>query len=128
MTESDPKAVVKEFFERMSNPETQGTVGELFSDRAVITRPGQTYVGATAAEEFVEGVGQRLEWVDKEFDRWITSGSEVVSIGRLYGVDGEGEAFSDVRYIDVYSVRDDKITRLDIWNDLTVEGIVGRGV
>ncbi|WP_254838890.1 nuclear transport factor 2 family protein [Natronomonas marina] len=127
MTESDPRAVVEEFFERMSDPETQATVGELFADRAVITRPGRTFVGDTAAEEFVEAVGQRLEWVDKEFDRWIQSGSEVASIGRLYGVNNDGDAFSDVRYIDVYSVSDGEITRLDIWNDLASEGIVEPG-
>jgi len=64
------------------------------------------------------------------FDRWIESGSEdgnggrIVSIGRLSGVDGGGEPFEDVRYVDVYEVRDGLIRRLDVWNDLATEGIV----
>jgi ketosteroid isomerase-like protein len=48
----------------------------------------------------------------------------VVSIGTLSGVDRESEPFEGVRYVDVYEVREGRITRLDVWNDLAVDGVV----
>lgn len=100
------------------------SIGELFADEAVITVPGARFQGPTAAEEFLAFLSPRYEWAAKEFDRWIETDDEVVSVGTLYGVDDDGERFEDVRYVDVYEVRDGAIRRLDVYNDLAVEGVV----
>lgn len=118
-----PRAVVDEFFARMED-ERRETVGELFHDDATITLPGATFSGPTAASDFLDFLAPRYEWAAKEFDRWTEAGATVVSIGTLYGVDNDGETFEDVRYVDVYEVEDEQIRRLDIWNDLAVEGVV----
>jgi ketosteroid isomerase-like protein len=118
-----PRAVVEEFFDRMADDRRE-TVGELFADDAVVTLPGATFEGSDAAAEFLAFLEPRYEWAGKEFDRWITAGPHVVSLGTLYGVDNDGDEFEDVRYVDVYEVRDGLIRRLDIWNDLAVDGVV----
>ena len=130
MAKTDPeptqaaRSVAEEFFARLDNADRRDTVGELFADNAVIIRPGRRFEGEKAAEEFLAASQGRYEWAAKEFDRWIEAGDEAVSIGRLYGVDVDGQRFEDVRYVDVFTVVDGEITRLEIWNDLSTEGIV----
>jgi limonene-1,2-epoxide hydrolase len=121
---SDPRAVVEDFFDRMSDDDQRPTIGDLFADDAVIALPGKEFQGTDAPEEFLAFLAPRYEWADKEFDRWITTGNYVVSIGTLYGVDNAGDEFSDVRYVDIYEVEDGEIQRLDIFNDLAVDGVV----
>lgn len=119
-----PRALVESFFERMQTD--RDSIGEFFADDSVITLPGARFEGADAPAEFLAFLDPRYEWAAKEFDRWIESGPSVVSVGTLYGVDDDGEPFEGVRYVDVYEVENGKITRLDIWNDLLVDGIVDR--
>jgi len=122
---SEPRAVVEEFFERMADDDRRRTVGELFAPDAVITVPGERFEGPESPAEMLEFFGPpRYEWADKEFDRWITAGPHVVSLGTLYGVDSDGETFEDIRYVDVYEVREGLIRRVDIYNDLAAEGVV----
>ena len=118
-----PREVAEEFFAWMED-ERRETVGELFADNAVITLPGATFEGPDAASEFLAHLAPRYEWAAKEFERWIETDREVVSIGTLYGVDNDGEEFSGVRYVDVYEVEDGLVQRVDIWNDLAVGGVV----
>ena len=121
---SEPRDIVEEFFDRMGDDDRRGSVGELFADDAVITLPGATFEGPEAADQFRSFLAPRYEWADKKFDRWITAGEHVVSIGTLYGVDNDGEEFSDVRYVDDYEVEDGQIRRQDSYIDLTVDGVV----
>lgn len=120
---TDPREIVEDFFARMAD-ERRESVGELFATDAIIELPGARFEGPDAPSAFLEYLAPRYEWAEKTYDRWIETDRVVVSIGRLHGVDNEGEAFSDVRYVDVYEVEDARITRLDIWNDLAVEGVV----
>jgi len=124
MATRSPRDVVEEFFARLEGDDRRETVDELFVEDAVITRPGATFEGPDAPAAFLAASAERYEWVAKRYDRWIECEDGVVSIGRLYGVDNDGERFDDVRYVDVYEVEDGQIARLDIWNDLTVDGVV----
>jgi len=121
---TEPRAVVEEFFDRMAEEERRQTIDELFAEDATITVPGGTFRGPEAPGEFLAFLAPRYETAAKEFDRWIEAGPHVVSIGTLYGVDNDGAEFDDVRYVDVYEVRDGAIQRLDVWNDLAVDGVV----
>lgn len=120
----EPRAIVTEFFERMADDERRQTVGELFADETVITVPTARFEGPNAATELLAFLEPRYERAEKEFDRWITTGDHVVSLGTLYGTDNDGETFDDVRYADVYRIEDGKIARLDIYNDLAADGVV----
>jgi limonene-1,2-epoxide hydrolase len=119
-----PRAVVEEFFDRMEHDEERATIGELFAADTIITLPGTTFTGPDAPRAFLDFLAPRYEWAAKEFDRWVTTDETVVSIGTLYGVDTDGEAFSGVRYVDVYEIEDGLIRRLDVYNDLAAEGVV----
>ncbi len=122
--DESPRAVVETFFDRMADPDRRSSVGELFSDDAIITLPGVRFEGEHAAEEMLEWLAPRYEWVEKDFDRWLETGDHVVSQGTLYGVNNDGEAFDGVRYVDVYKVEDGQITRVDIYNDLAATGVL----
>ncbi|MGM0449132.1 MAG: nuclear transport factor 2 family protein [Methanobacteriota archaeon] len=123
MTRS-PRETVEEFFERMADDAGRDTIGELFDDDAVVTLPGARFEGPDAAASFLAFLEPRYERAGKEFGRWTVDGDRVVSQGTLHGVDNDGESFEDVRYVDVYEVRDGTIRRLDVYNDLAVEGVV----
>ncbi|MBP1902884.1 ketosteroid isomerase-like protein [Halorubrum trapanicum] len=119
-----PRETVEEFFERMGDPDERRTVGELFADDAVVTVPGARFEGPDAAASFLEFLTPRYERASKAFGRWTVDGDRVVSQGTLHGVDNDGTHFEDVRYVDVYEVREGAIRRLDVYNDLAVEGVV----
>lgn len=120
----EPRDIVAEFFERMADDERRQTVGELFTEETVITVPTAQFEGPDAATELLAFLEPRYERAQKEFDRWITTDDHVISLGTLYGTDNDGEAFDDVRYADIYRIKDGKIARLDIYNDLAAEGVV----
>ncbi|CDK41153.1 nuclear transport factor 2 family protein [Halorubrum sp. AJ67] len=119
-----PRETVEEFFERMADPDERETVGELFADDAVVTVPGARFEGPDAAASFLAFLEPRYERAGKSFGRWTVDGDRVVSQGTLHGVDNDGEGFEDVRYVDVYEVSEGTIDRLDVYNDLAVEGVV----
>lgn len=119
-----PRAVVEAVFARMADPERRETIGDLFREDAVITVPGDRFVGPDAPSAMLAWLEPRYEWAEKEFDRWLESGDHVVSLGTLHGVDNRGDRFEDVRYADVYEVVDGEIVRMDIYNDLAAVGVV----
>ena len=118
------RKVVEEFFDRMADDGQRTTVSELFSETTVITLPATRFEGADAPEQMLRFFSGRYEWAAKEFDRWIVTDNQVISIGTLYGVDEDGDEFEDVRYVDIFTLDDGLITRLDIYNDLAAEGVV----
>lgn len=118
-----PKKIAKEFLTRLEDNRRE-TVDELVAKEAVITVPGARFEGAEATQQFLDHYNPRYHWAKKRFGRWIETEKEAVSIGTLYGEDNDGESFSDVRYIDVYEVKDGLIQQLDIWNDLLIDGVV----
>lgn len=71
-------------------------------------------------------------WVRKHRDRFLVGEPEgpdthVVSLGRLYGERIDGTTFDDVRYVDVFVLRDGLIVEQLVWNDLCETGISSSG-
>jgi ketosteroid isomerase-like protein len=52
----------------------------------------------------------------------------VTSIGTFYGEKLDGSTFDGIRYIDVFTLRDGRIVRQEVWNDLAETGIVQASV
>lgn len=79
-------------------------------------------------QELVTSAKGRYQWVRKHRDRYFVGHdgdtTTVTSIGRLYGVDLNGEPFEDIRYVDVFVIKDGKITEQIVWNDLAETGVV----
>lgn len=65
----------------------------------------------------------RYKWVKKKFERTdvVAGGTPhetiVYQLGTLYGEWPDGTPFSGNRYVDRYTLRDGKITRMEVWND-----------
>lgn len=75
--------------------------------------------------------GTRYNWVRKHRDRYFVGAGEapgelsVTSMGRLYGENLRGLPFSDIRYVDVFVIRDGAIREQLVWNDLAVRDVLG---
>lgn len=63
----------------------------------------------------------RYAWISKQItgrDAWESEGSlRVLIMGFLSGEWREGGAFSNVRFVDWFELRDGKIARQHVWND-----------
>jgi len=91
-----------------------------------ITFPGGKVFASQG--EMVEASRGRYEWVKKTFeqaDSFARGDERVVYVmGALYGVNGHGVAFSNVRYIDRFVIREGLIVQQDVWNDLAESGVL----
>ncbi|MCH8182938.1 MAG: nuclear transport factor 2 family protein [Proteobacteria bacterium] len=76
----------------------------------------------TQLEELIEGSKGRYRNVRKVFERFdeaeTPDGTIVYSIGTLTGEWPDGTAFSGIRYIDRFLVRDGKFIATWVWNDM----------
>ena len=124
MTTQTPREVLETLFERLADPERRDSATELFTETATIRRPGACFDGPNAPEAYVSAGDSRYRTIAKDVQRWIETDDEAVSIGTLYGVTADGEEFEGVRYVDIATVEDGRISRLEIWNDIEVDGVV----
>lgn len=73
-------------------------------------------------DAMVAGAATRYRFVGKHFDRrdsWTTpEGEGVLIAGRLYGEWLDGSTFEDIRFVDLFDLRDGKIWRQHVWNDM----------
>lgn len=84
-------------------------------------------------QEMAQASKGRYAWVKKHRtdysvgERTTPDGNTeqvVTSIGTLYGEKLDGTSFEDIRYIDVFTVRDGLIVRQEVWNDLAESGVL----
>jgi hypothetical protein len=81
----------------------------------------------TSLQEMAQGAKGRYNWVKKrrtDFSTCDTGADTVVtSRGTLYGEGVDGTPFADIRYIDYFVIRNEKIVEQHVWNDLAELGI-----
>ena len=82
--------------------------------------------------EVARAAQERYRWARKRFETWDVAaqpdGSAVVVVsGTLYGQALDGTAFSGIRFIDRFVIRDGRITLHQVWNDLAKSGIPAGG-
>lgn len=99
---------------------------KFLAPNVVLEFPAKVTYGSL--QELVANAKGRYQWVRKHRDRYFVGQdgdtTTVTSIGRLYGVDLNGEPFEDIRYVDVFVIKDGKITEQIVWNDLAETGVV----
>ena len=105
------------------------------ADGVEIVFPGnRTYASLQQMAQASKG---RYAWVRKHRtdysvgERTAPDGATeqiVTSIGTLYGEKLDGSPFDGIRYIDVFTIRDGRIVRQEVWNDLAETGIVQTGI
>ena len=85
-----------------------------------MTFPGNRHYARL--EDLIEGSKGRYRNVRKVFERFdeaeTPDGTVVYSIGTLTGEWPDGTAFSGIRYIDRFLVRDRKFIATWVWNDM----------
>lgn len=104
---------------------------DYLADGVQLIFPGnRTY---SSLQEMAQASKGRYAWVKKQRtdyavgERTAPDGvteQVVTSIGTLYGEKLDGSSFEGVRYIDVFTLRDGRIVRQEVWNDLAESGIV----
>lgn len=93
---------------------------EMLSDNVLMTFPGD--LEFTSLDQFITWAVGCFNAVAKTFDRFdeidLPGESVVYCKGRLNGEYSDGTPFSNVRFIDRFTVVDGKITDQQVWNDL----------
>lgn len=104
---------------------------DYLADDVQLIFPGnRTYA---SLQEMAQASKGRYAWVKKHRtdysvgERTADDGAieqVVTSIGTLYGEKLDGTPFEGIRYIDVFTVRDGRIVRQEVWNDLAETGVL----
>ncbi len=103
---------------------------EFLADGVHLIFPGNR--SYASLQEMAQASKGRYAWVKKHRtdyavgERTAPDGATeqvVTSIGTLYGEKLDGAPFEGIRYIDVFTLRDGRIVRQEVWNDLAETGI-----
>jgi phenylpyruvate tautomerase PptA (4-oxalocrotonate tautomerase family)/ketosteroid isomerase-like protein len=117
----DASALVREFLALMQARDLAAAQGFLAPDFSMHF-PGSAPM--QRLEELVQWGRQRYRSVAKSFERfdecWSGDGAVVTCSGQLHGVWLDGSAFEGVRFLDRFDIRDGRIQRQDVWNDLAL--------
>ena len=120
----DASALVHDFLDRMQQRDLPAAQVLLAPDFEM------TFPGAPAMQQ----LGQLVQWsrgrylnVAKDYERfdecWTDEGAIVYCFGLLRGTWLDGKAFEAIRFIDRFEVREGKICRQDVWNDMALHSI-----
>ncbi|MGB2202378.1 MAG: nuclear transport factor 2 family protein [Pseudooceanicola atlanticus] len=121
---SDPVAearkVVETYLELSMVPDPEGASAWLAPDFRMTFTGGRRMSGPADSAAFN---ARRYAWVKKRFLRTDaaldpdTGEVRVFNTGYLYGEWPDGTPFETNRYIDIFTVRDGRITETQVWND-----------
>lgn len=116
-----PEQLVRDFLAAMEARDLRAA-SALLADDFQMTFPGG--VEMTRLEELVAWASERYRFVHKRFDAFDTCDkadhSVVVCHGELSGEWPDGSSFAGVRFIDRFEVRDGKLARQAVYNDLAL--------
>jgi ketosteroid isomerase-like protein len=114
------KEIVEAYLERSMVPDPVGAAAYVADDFEVIFTGGRRFAGPADTTAFN---AKRYKWVKKRFLRTDaaydaeTGSVYVYNTGYLYGEWPDGTPFETNRYMDMFVVRDGKITSTNVWND-----------
>lgn len=114
----DPQEIVRQYLQSMEARDltaAQALLGAGF----VMQFPGAAPM--TQLSDLIDWAGPRYQSVTKSYEGFdvATSGGTVVFCrGTLSGIWPDGTPFEGIRFIDRFELRDGKITRQDVWNDI----------
>jgi hypothetical protein len=125
MTISNEIEIVDEYLRLFGERRIEEAAAYL-AQGALLIFPGRAQFADLPA--MLEDAAKRYRSVQKHRDEFFvgTRASDgatmCVSSGRLYGTTLWGTAFADVRYIDLFIIRDGLIHEQHVWNDLAETG------
>lgn len=117
-TTEQARMIAKDFLEASMIPDPAKAASFLADDATIFFTSGTLM---TNPREMAAYNASRYKWVKKKlgiFDVAIADDCVVVySVGTLFGEWPNGTPFEGNRYIDRFEIRNQKITRIDVWND-----------
>lgn len=89
------------------------------SDELALTFPGARKF--TRIEQILANSGGRYARIGKRItgrSGWVEGDKTRVMItGTLYGAWPDGTEFEDIRFVDIFALKDGRIVRQEVWND-----------
>jgi hypothetical protein len=114
--------LIDHYLQLCEDRELETAAGLWAPGKMLLQFPGPTEFRSLV--DLAEASRQLYAWVRKHRDHYSVDVEDavttVVSRGRLYGRNLHGAGFEDVRYVDVFTMRDGQITGQFVWNDLAV--------
>lgn len=91
------------------------------AEDATLTFPGGA--NFTSLERMIDWARTRYSHIGKSYERfdetWADDGSVVICQGSLHGEWLDGTNFKDIRFVDWFLIRNDRIVEQRVWNDLS---------
>lgn len=124
--EHDAVALVERFLSAISAGRHDEAAACLAAEVKMIFPGARRY---SSLSELATSSNGRYRHVDKHRDEYrsFTDGTGdvmVLSIGRLFGENNHGVPFDNVRYVDLFRVRDGHIIEQRVWNDLAETSVL----
>ncbi|MDJ0684016.1 MAG: nuclear transport factor 2 family protein [Alphaproteobacteria bacterium] len=117
--EPDQAAVVKAFLAAMEARDLTSAEALTGPDFEMVFPGGARF---TTLAALVEWAKPRYHWVKKRLERFdcapAPDGIAVTCFGTLYGEWPNGAAFEGIRFVDWFLVRDGKLVKQYVWNDM----------
>ena len=115
----DPAKLVLEYLGRMESRDLVAAKSYLSDDFEMVFPGGTTM---STLEDLVNWAAPRYRFVKKMYESTEVlpdaSDAVVYTRGTLSGAWPDGALFSGIRFIDRFEVRNGKIARQDVWNDI----------
>jgi ketosteroid isomerase-like protein len=112
---SKAETIVRQYLDAMERRDLAAAKSFLAPGFFMVFPGGQRF---TALEELVEWAKGRYRRALKTYERFDVSGDTVYCFGTLHGELLDGKAYSGVRFIDRFTVRDGKLVDQNVWNDM----------
>ncbi|WP_268874322.1 nuclear transport factor 2 family protein [Tropicimonas marinistellae] len=112
--------MVETYLELSMVPDPEGAAEYVAPDLTLIFTGGRRFSSPAESAAFN---AKRYKWVRKRFLRTDaildtpTGEVRVYNTGHLYGEWPDGTPFESNRYIDIFTVKDGRITETQVWND-----------
>ncbi|HEY7823397.1 MAG TPA: hypothetical protein VIG24_11205 [Acidimicrobiia bacterium] len=130
-TPQHPAAEAIDTYLQLCEDRELGQASDYLADGVELIFPGNR--SYASLQEMAQASKGRYAWVKKHRTDYSvgertapdgTTEQVVTSFGTLYGEKLDGTPFEGIRYIDVFTVRNGRIVRQEVWNDLAEQGIV----
>jgi len=107
--------IVRQYLDAMERRDLAAAKALLAPGFYMLLPGGKRY---QSLEALVEGARGRYRSAKKTYERFDAAGDVVYCYGTLYGELLNGEAYSGIRFIDRFTVRDGKLADQMVWNDM----------
>lgn len=120
-SEEAPEDRVRAYLAAMEARDLEAAERHL-SDGFVMAFPGSPEI--TSLSDLIAWSSERYRFVRKTFQAFETCDKEdhsvVICHGHLSGAWPDGTTFDSIRFIDRFEIRNNRLTRQDVWNDLAL--------